>query len=456
MSNSLAIASVTATIQGVVSDTGIKATAQSPDKVQPGASGTRLNVFLFHTLPNAAWRNTDMIGQVRPGESGFPPLALNLHYLLTAYGGDGETGELDAQQILGEAMRALHDRPVLSGDDIRSYARGKLTSTNLDQQIENIHITHDPLSHEDLFRMWSTFNTPYRVSAAYQVSVVLIDSQRPTTAPPPVLRRGHQDKGVRTRLDNDPTLTHIEYRGTADALATSAANAGGPILLYGTDLPANGIELLVRDPQRKQIFERPDGDIIARIGRDQIERVAKGVLGVTLTGMGQPTWTSGMLTMEMLFPANTGDTSRPQKRSTNAVPLEIAPTLRMQSSSGTVLLNRTTVNGKEYVQLTTEEAIEESRKVFLILSEVPPPPDPVDSSPVNVRLRSYSIPQVPDSGRFSPKFDISDVQSGRYRLRLRVGGVDSLSYRIITRPGDDPASSPIEELDFDPRFEVEL
>src|SRR5262245_43011725 len=148
MSNALAIATVTSTIQGLISRAGITVTAQSPDKVAQGAGGgNRLNVFLFHTLPNAAWRNADTPGQVRSGERGYPPLALNLYYLLTAYGIDGDNGDLAAQHVLGRAMRVLHDRTELTRRDIRNFAQGELANTDLDQQIEKIRITYDPLSH---------------------------------------------------------------------------------------------------------------------------------------------------------------------------------------------------------------------------------------------------------------------------------------------------------------------
>lgn len=446
MSNALAIANVTATIQGVVfSESGVKVTAQAPDQAAQGVGGgKRVNVFLFHTLPNAAWRNADMIGQVRPGDSGFPPLALNLHYLLTAYGTDGENGDLDAQQVLGEAMRVLHDRPTLSRDEIRNFAQGQLSNTDLDQQIEQIRITHDPLSHEDLFRMWSTFNAPYRVSAVYQVSVVLIDSRRPTKAPLPVLKRGEADRGVLTRLDNDPTLTSVQYRSNLDAPAFPAANVSGQVLLFGTDLPASGVEIIVRDPQREQIIERQSGDVVATI--TNVEQIAKDTLRVSLPDGDQNRWTSGMLTMEMRFPMAAGNSSAPQKRTTNVLPLAVAPRLRFQSDvNGKVLINRTEQDGKRLLHLTTEESIEKSRRVFLILSEVVPESDnPPDD--VIAKLRSYQIQQDSDSGPFSPKFDVSDVERGSYRLRLRVDVVDSIGFLESQAGG----------FVFDDRFIVEV
>ena len=52
------------------------------------ATGNQINVFLYQVLPDAAWRNRDMPRQMRPGETGHPPLPLVLYYLLTAYSDD--------------------------------------------------------------------------------------------------------------------------------------------------------------------------------------------------------------------------------------------------------------------------------------------------------------------------------------------------------------------------------
>ena len=82
MSNSRAIAAVTATLRHLL-DRGLNAAApgtvvtlRPPDKARDGASSNQVNLFLYQTVPNAAWRN------IKPGERDQTPLALNLYYLL--------------------------------------------------------------------------------------------------------------------------------------------------------------------------------------------------------------------------------------------------------------------------------------------------------------------------------------------------------------------------------------
>ena len=88
MSNALAIAAVTATLhailgQGVAADTDLNDTTVTtlpPDKARGTVTTNQLNLFLYQILPNAAWRNMTVPQQVRPGETGMPPLALTLSW----------------------------------------------------------------------------------------------------------------------------------------------------------------------------------------------------------------------------------------------------------------------------------------------------------------------------------------------------------------------------------------
>src|SRR5690348_13905400 len=65
MSNSLAIAAVTAALRhlldrGLSADVpGTRVTTRPPDKARDGQSGNQVNLFLYRTAPNAAWRNAD-------------------------------------------------------------------------------------------------------------------------------------------------------------------------------------------------------------------------------------------------------------------------------------------------------------------------------------------------------------------------------------------------------------
>ena len=94
----------------------------APDQVQAQmSSGTstaenQVNIFLHLVTPNAAWRNVGYASLSSDGTTaiGSPPLALDLHYLLTAYGSD----PWQAEALLGFALMMLHQAPVLTRADV--------------------------------------------------------------------------------------------------------------------------------------------------------------------------------------------------------------------------------------------------------------------------------------------------------------------------------------------------
>ncbi|HKN83724.1 MAG TPA: DUF4255 domain-containing protein, partial [Pyrinomonadaceae bacterium] len=199
MSNSRAIAAVTATLRSLIERgfdpakdpnadplvQGTAVTMQPPDEARGANPPERqLNLYLYQVMPNAAYRNADMPRQVRPGETGQPPLALNLYYLLTAYAIDDQ--QPVSHRILGRAMAVLNDHPLLGRREIETA----FPNSGLSDQFERIRLSLQPLALEDIFKLWSGFQTHYRLSAAYEATVVLIDSTRPGSAPMPVLQRG--------------------------------------------------------------------------------------------------------------------------------------------------------------------------------------------------------------------------------------------------------------------------
>lgn len=177
MSNSLAIAAVTTTLRNLISQgvaqelgSGI-VTTQPPDKARENSdNGNQINVFLYHILPNASWRTMDLPNRVKPGQTGQPPLALNLYYIITFYGKDND--DILAHRLLGKAMHILNDYAVLNPADIKI----SLGESDLHNQVERVRITLQSMSLEDVSKLWTTFQTQYRISAAYEVSVVLIES----------------------------------------------------------------------------------------------------------------------------------------------------------------------------------------------------------------------------------------------------------------------------------------
>jgi len=157
--------------------------AENPPQAGPATETPRVNLFMYQVSENGALKNQDL--RASPGAYGNPPLSLNAHYLVTAYGATQESNssfvnESQAQQLLGSAMRVLHDFPIITDSlvTVRSPLGQTILHDSLRRQFEKIKICLDPLSLEDLTKIWTSLTIPYRLSAAYSVSVVQIESRR--------------------------------------------------------------------------------------------------------------------------------------------------------------------------------------------------------------------------------------------------------------------------------------
>jgi hypothetical protein len=132
----------------------------------------RLTLFLYAVVETPYLKNEPRHIETTTDEE-FSPLALDLYYMLTCYGSEDipeHDRSLEAHQVLGRAMRVFYDNGILSG----SILRGNLADTR-----EELRISLNPITLEDLTRIWSVFpDTPYRTSVSYVVTPVNIRSTR--------------------------------------------------------------------------------------------------------------------------------------------------------------------------------------------------------------------------------------------------------------------------------------
>lgn len=186
MSNHLAIATVTAALQRILQAAiqidvdGARATTNRPSEMASGMPEPGVNVYLYDIKHNHAWRSTsEMLVRRGKGEMVKPRLGIDLYYLLSFHGNEGE---LEPQRLLGSVISALQDKKILTqqmisdtiGDDTFPFLAG----SNLAQQVELVKILLLDLSLEDLSKIWSVFfQTAYSLSIAYQATAVLIEGE---------------------------------------------------------------------------------------------------------------------------------------------------------------------------------------------------------------------------------------------------------------------------------------
>lgn len=428
MSNALAIAGVTAVLQyyfnnlylGVASQfpSTVNVSCLAPDQVQNAVEGAtpdkenQVNVFLHQVTLNRAWRNTDLASMSADGTRRLssPPLALDLHYLLTVYGSD----YWQAEALLGYALMMLQEAPVLTRQDIADaitvlttlpypYPTNKLSAflntSGLADQIEMIKITPESMSREEMAWLWTALKADYRPTFPFQVSVVLMQPVHPGSFALPVLK-------------------------------TVFGPATQPTLNPAPMQPARIFEVL---PPNSQTGVQP-GDLVTVTGefltgatRVSITNARYGVqltppvasaLGESLTFALPPDpagqYPAGVYELKVQFMDSTNTIVQ---QATNTLPIAIAPGLTTQTAtiatSGTGTL--VTISG-------FTPAVWEGQSVVLALSTLNPP-----LISVSAQAQPFTgPPNTPPATALSFFFEAGLPTSIGLLGRLQVDGVASL------------------------------
>jgi len=404
MSDGLAVAAVTATLRNLLEaglGTGtVTVSARALDKARDGGGGPQVNLFLYHTQLDGAWRNQDLPGKLKPGETGSPPLPLALFYLLTAY--DDDKDEVKSQQLLGRAMRILHDHPLLGAAEIQS----SFPTSDLHQQIERVRITQEPMPVDEISKLWTAFQTPYRTSVAYQVSAVLIESLRSAKTPLPVLRRGEDDRGVTSAPDlipPFPTLTEL-------VLPTHQASAllGNTVILRGHHLDQGTLTVRFTNPHLTDPVPFT------------VDSASATEVSITLGGPNaSERWVAGFYTVALVL--QDGD----HERTTNELPLTLAP----EVTAPTTVARGPAPDQKAQITLTCSPEVRPAQRASLLWGDLETPARP---HPTQTDTLVFEILHAPVGTRF---------------FRLRIDGVDSF---LIDLGADPPAFDPTKRLEITP------
>jgi len=434
MSSALAIASVTAVLRDLLNngliDHDVSATlgnvtvsSLSPDRIDMTSQNqtSRLNLFLYQVTPNASWRNVGLPSRNGNGERiSNPPLALNLHYLLTAYG----ALELHAEILLGYGMQLLHETPVLTRNAIRTALAppssvGGLPSlppqmqalftSELAEQVEQIKIVPETPNTEEISRLWSALGAPYRPTAAYQASVVLIESKQSTKSSLPVRARN-----VYVVPFNQPVIEQV----------TSQANAGDPIVLNQPVLPGQNLVLVGRGLR---------SDLV-RVNIGGVEETPADV-NITDTQIIVPVpagLQAGVQGVQVIQLRSMGTPPVPHRGvESNLAAFVLRPTIDPPNS---IVFNAgpgsAPISGT--VSLSVNPPIGDQQRVRLLLNQFVP----VTSPPQNITTEAYSFVaprRTPVSPPFGPPgssqtitIPINGVKAGTYLVRIQVDGAESL------------------------------
>ncbi len=386
MSSPAALATVTATLQHLLSGVAASVTTQPPGTARSG-NGEQLNIFLYSTHYNTAFSNSPIPGKTRNGEHAYPPLPLVLNYMITAYGANDD--DISGQQLMGQAMSTLHDHPLLGAPDIS----GITPDSNLQQQIERIRITPQVLTLDDMSKLWSSFQSAeYRLSTGYEVSVVLIESHRASRTPLPVLKRGADNQGPDVFAGPSPSLSGFRF-----ANQKPSAELGDTLILLGSQLSSDDALVRFQHP----LLDSPI-DLQPSINRDSNE------IAVQLPSLADDAtlgsiWPTGFYSLSLVI-----DPPGAPVRRSNSLAMPLSPSIEsinpVSAPAGDVVIT-----------LECLPQVGDEQRVELIFDERMVAPDSI-TTPANPAARTTLVFTVENAtARVTP-----------YVLRLRVDGVDSI------------------------------
>jgi hypothetical protein len=392
-------------------------TAHPPDLIQVGANEpAQLNLFLYQATPNAALRNVGLPSRGANGGERLTnaPLALDLHYLLTAYGAQ----EFHPEALLGYGMQVLHEVPFLSRQMIRDTlplgvadpVLNALAGAELADQIEYIKIVPQVMTTEEMFRVWSATQAKYRPSAVYLVTVALIELKQNAKSPLPVLKQGENDRGPLAVGGLIPPYPEIG--------AVSSPN-NQPAALLGDVAAISGHDFTgeAGNPNAVEVTARLNNARLQVTREITIPVNQRSANAITLTIPNDPAnLPSGLYALSILVAPN----GRPlEARESNEAPLLIAPriTTAMPASFGA-----------GQISLSVSPEIRPGQRVSLVLGG----------------REFIARPLTAQSATVT--FDVSATPAGVYWTRLRVDGVESL---LVDR--SDPKN-----INFDPTQQITI
>jgi hypothetical protein len=404
MSDFQAIGGVSATIKALLEDRmqlldGISRT----NLVTIGApmserddNGSRINLFLYRIEENYHLKNQEIPGHGHPGDFGHPPLSLDLYYLITAYGSKTDSGGLVddtwTQFLLGSAMQVLHEHQIIDERliEINDSDQSPILHQSLRGQFERVKLYLEPLSLEDLSKVWTSLTLPYRLSVAYKVSVVQIESLRQKHKALPVLDLSREES---------PRAHVVPFRQPQiSSIEPVIAKLGERLTIRGLNL-GSAVEV--------------------KIGRRSLPAVvlADGRIWVTLPAEHYPE--ESTVPMEERLRAGPQNLqvvaevpTMPGRRfSSNLAVFMLAPEINEERGG----VNPTSGGAGSSIGVSFTPAFYKGDRAYLFVGDVGIEAQPLPSQVTSSYELEFLLPSLPEQ----------KLDAGTYPLRLRINGAES-------------------------------
>jgi hypothetical protein len=397
MSNYLAIATVTATLQRIVQGAiqqdvaGARVTTVRPDANGSGTPEVGVNIYMYQASPNPAWRNADLRTTRPKGNlSKQAQAGLDLYYLMTFYGNDVE---YEPQRLLGSTVRTLIDQPILTQEMISETILNSelLAGSTLADQVEKVTLTPAPMNTEELSKIWSVFfQTPYTLSFAYQGSTVLIEGDKPGKSAIPVQGRQFFVTATQSVINQV-----ISEKGISRHFVLNDT-----IIVGGRRLDSNNVKVKIGDAT---LTPNEISDTEIKLNLAQLPAAEINTLR------------AGVQTLQIVH-SEENSNSNYGIIGSNILPFVLCPTVSKDQNPQAVVTGYENNTCDAIIRILLDLRVDIGQRVFLLLNERN-----------SVDPLSYVFPsqQRSESTR-EMVFAVKNINLGEYFVRVQVDGAESL------------------------------
>ncbi|MBW4472527.1 MAG: DUF4255 domain-containing protein [Stenomitos rutilans HA7619-LM2] len=409
MSNYLAIATITATLQRILQASiqgdvdGARVTTLQPRQVGNGTPETGINLFLYQVKRNNAFGNIDTATHRVKANIVKRQSALDLHYIVSCYGNETE---LEPQRLLGSVVRIFNDRPTVSLDVVQATIADPsfrfLAEADLAEQIQQLNVCPLDLSLDDLSKVWSVFfQAPYLLSAIYKVTVVTIEGEEALPKALPV--RDRKLGGV-VAFPHQPVVESVQPQtGKLDPiLATST------LIIRGRNLESASTLIRIGEAQLAPL-QCSSTEITASLADIPPGMLWAGAQGIQVSHQ---------------IPLGTTLTEGTNNVESNLAPFVLRPTIEQ------VRFESRSRSGDDYctgiLTVRVDVRVSIKQRVILILNEW--------SIETALAYQFAAPPREMETDTI--EIPLEKVKSGDYLLRLQIDGAES-----ILEIDTDPASA---------------
>lgn len=382
-----------------------------------------IGIYLYHITEDAHFKNLPPTSADVPPLR-YTPMGLSLHYQLSAFSSlDGKTGVYKEQTLMGLAIKALRDYPVIDDSTEIGPSPAKVFPDDLSHGDNRFRISLTPVLFNEALNYSTSGDRPLRLSTYYQVSVALLEPEKPTLRAGRVLKYGvfTFTRGT-PRLDGsratitftipgETSASKVEAQPAEVSVRNLVTNTGGEIIFFGSDLAGDETTLLIKNKRFAEPIE---------VGMDWgVTATDDRVFAVVYPTAGSLTILPGMYSAAARVTTHQMDPDNKMRtfiKNSNEMPFIVTPRITNISAPAADVVTVTGAVFQDPVTPPEPETIE-SIEVFVGANKLPPAG--------NGGLNPGEF-EVTDAGTLKFKFPIAGINTGEtVPFRLIINGAES-------------------------------